>query len=187
MAEYDIMPYLASGGGHCQMGSGSIQASASFLKGEPVELDADGDLIEATDEPDVSGAATIGSAGLGIAMSGAAATAVNGLRDVTSTSRADAESENVPLAFTQFQRGDEYIVPAARFTEADDTTFDGTVAAANRGDLCSLRTDGTDWGVCIHTDSSNRQFRIVQLLDVNGLNADDSGGTITQIIIRCEV
>ncbi len=187
MAEFDIMPYLASGGGHCQVGSGSIASAESFLKGEPVELDSAGDLVEASDEPDVSGAAAIGMAAIGIAMSGADATALAGLRDVTSSSRADAQSENVQLAFTQFIRGDEYVVQAANFGSDNDTSLNDTVAAANKGDLCALRTDGTDWGVNVNTNSSNRQFRIVNLLDVNGLNADDSGGAITSIIIRCEV
>ena len=187
MAEFDIMPYLAAGGGHCQVGSGSIQSAASFLKGEPVELDADGDLIEASDEPDVSGSATIGSAALGIAMSGADVTALAGVYDIATPTRANAESENVQLAYVRFMRGDQYIVPAANFASDDDTSLNDTVAAANKGDLCSLRTDGTDWGICVHTDSSNRQFRIVGLGDANGLIADRSGGTITNIIIECEV
>ncbi len=187
MAENDILPYKAAGGGHCRVGSGSIDTSASFLKGEPVELDANGDLIEATDEPDVSGSAAIGSSGLGIAMSGAAATAIAGLRDVTSTSRSDAQDENVQLAYTEFLKGDEYVIPAANFASDDNTSLNDTVAETNKGDLCSLRTDGTDWGVCVHTDSSNRQFRITQLLDADGLIAGQSGKAIANIIIRCEV
>ena len=187
MAEFDIMPYSGQGGQHCEVGSGSIDSAASFLKGEPVELDANGDLIEASDEPDVSGAAAIGSAGLGIAMSGASATAVAGLRDVTSTSRSDAETENVQLSFVEFKRGDRYIVPAANFASDNDTSLNDTVAAGNKGDLCSLRTDGTDWGVCVHVDSSNRQFRITQLIDANGGIAQRTGLAINSIIIRCEV
>lgn len=184
MAEFDIMPYLAAGGQYCQAGSGSIEATASFLRGELVELNAAGDLIEATDEPDVSGAAAIGSAGLGIAMSGAAATSIDGASDGT---QATGETENVQLAYTEFQRGDQYVTIAARFTSADNTTFDDTVAAANKGDLCSIRTDGTDWGICVHTDSSNRQFRITQLIDANGGIAERTGLAIDRIVFRCEV
>ena len=184
MAEFDIMPYLAAGGQHCQVGSGSIEAVATFLKGEPVELDGDGDLIEASDEPDVSGAATIGSAGLGIAMSGAAATSIAGASDST---QATGETESVQLSYAEFQRGDQYVVPAANFGSDDDTSLNDTIAIGNKGDLCSLRTDGTDWGVNVHTDSSNRQFRIIQLTDANGLDTENSGGTIANIIIRCEV
>ncbi len=187
MAEFDIMPYLGQGGQYCQVGSGSIDTSASFLKGEPVELDANGDLIEASDEPDVSGGGAIGNSAMGIAMSGANATALAGLRDVTSSSRANAQDENVQLSYSKFKRGDQFVVQAANFASDDDTSLNDTVAAGNKGDLCSLRTDGTDWGICVHTDSSNRQFRIVQLKDANGGIAERTGLAINTIIIECEV
>lgn len=187
MAEFDIMPYLGQGGQHCQASSGSIDTSASFLKGEPVELDANGDLVEASDEPDVSGGGAIGSSAMGIAMSGADATALFGVRAGGAGTRAAAQDENVQLSFVEFKRGDRYVVQAANFASDDDTSLNDTVAAGNKGDLCSLRTDGTDWGVCVHTDSSNRQFRIVQLNDANGGIAERTGLAINTIIIRCEV
>ncbi len=187
MSEFDIMPYLGQGGQYCQVGSGSIDTSASFLKGEPVELDANGDLIEASDEPDVSGGGAIGSSAMGIAMSGANATALAGLRDVTSSSRANAQDENVQLSFSKFHRGDQYVLPAARFSLNDNASMDDTVLASHKGDLCSLRTTGGVWGICVHTDSSNRQFRIVQLMDANGGIAERTGLSINTIIIQCEV
>ncbi len=190
MSEFDILPYRASGGGHCQINTSSVEGTATFLKGEPVEVDADGDLIECTTEPSVNGLNSadgtpleIGDRIIGFALAGAASTAEFASDGLQTT----AETENVQLPYAEIHRGDQFIVPAARFTAADSDTMDGTVAAANVGDMCSLRVTGGVWGVCVHTTSLNRDFRIIELLDANGEIAARSGGAITQIIIRCEV
>ena len=190
MSEFDIMPYSAAGGQFSQIGSGRVDATATFLRGEPVEIDVDGSVIEASDEPSVTnylgstGApAAIGGKAIGIALAGAVETGTNGSSDGT---QATAQSEGVQVPYAQFHRGDLFVVPAERFTEADDTTFDGTVAAANVGDLCSLRTAGGIWGICVHTSSENRNFSVYKLLDANGEDAVAKSTTITQIVIRVE-
>ena len=190
MSEFDIMPYSSSGGQFSQIGSGRVDATATYLRGEPVEIDADGSVIEATDEPSVTnylgstGApAAIGGKAIGIALAGAVATGVNGASDGL---QATAETEGVQMPYAQFHRGDLFVLPAARFTEADDTTFNGTIASTEVGDLCSLRTAGGIWGICTNTASENRNFSVYKLLDADGKDAVAASSTIAHIVIRVE-
>ena len=184
MAEFDIMPYKAAGGQHCRVASASIATAATFLKGEPVELDTAGDLIESTTEPSAAGGASINSAVIGIAMSGAALTSTEGSSDGT---RASATSENVQLSYAIIQRGDEYILPSANFTKDNDATMDETPVVGDVGSLCNLRTDSGNWGISVNASGTALDFRLIGLLDINGLNIDTSGGTVTNMVIRCEV
>jgi len=185
MSEFDVMPYVAAGGQHCQIGSGRIDATDVYEKGDVVAIDVDGSIIEAGDEAAVDGSGAPGTTGtVGVALAGTADLVSAFSSDAT---QATAESEGVQVPYASFQRGDQFVLPAARFTEADDTTFDGTVAASNVGDLASLRTAGTTWGVCIHASSSNRHFRIVKLIDADGKDAVAAGTTIAHIVIRVEV
>jgi len=182
MSLNDVLPYRSANGGYSRASSASIDATDVYEKGDVVAMDTDGYVIEAGDEAAVAGGAPGTTGTLGVAMAGTAQ-----LLDFASDgTQATAATEGVQMPYVEFHRGDEFVLPAARFTEADDTTFDGTVAAANVGDLCSLRTDATDWGVCIHASSSNRDFRIVKLLDADGKDAVANGTTITQIVIRVE-
>lgn len=188
MSEFDIMPYRAAGGQHCQVGSGSIASAASFLKGEPVELDTSGDLIESTDTPSAAGGVAINSAVIGIALSGAEATAVTFASDAT---RATAQSENVQLQYAIINRGDEFIIGTdstnRRFTKDNDTTMDEIPVVGDLGSPCALRTSGGVWGISVNASATALDFRLIGLLDINGQNIDVSGGTVVNMIIRCEV
>lgn len=188
MSEFDVMPYKSASGGHSQMGSNTIHASEVFHRGDPVAIDADGFIEEALDEPIAGGTGEPNStAATGNIVGICAANTASLIAFSSDGTQATANSEGIQVPYYELHRGDQFVLPAARFTEADDTTFDGTVASTNVGDLCSLRTGTTDWGVCIHTSSSNRDFRIVKVLDADGKDAVASGATITDIVIRVEV
>lgn len=187
MSLNDVLPYLASTGQHSQIGSGTIHATEVFEKGDLVAVDADGFIEEALDEPNIDGTGEPNSTAItgnavGVAMAGSAQL----LAFASDETQATANSEGVQVPYAMFTRGSQWVLPAANFTEADDTTFDGTVAATDVGDLCSLRTDATDWGVCTNASSDNRSCRIVKLLDADGKDAVANGTTITQIVIRVE-
>ncbi len=184
MAEFDIMPYKSANGGHFVIQVGRVDATASYLQGEIVAFDTDGSVIESGDEPDTTNAAPGTAGAMGIAMAGAASLGTSMSSDGT---QATAETEGVQMPFVRFNRSDEYAVQAARFTEANDTTFDGAVAGSDIGDICSLRTDGTDWGICTNASSASRFFRIIKLIDANGEDAVAKSTTVEKIIIRMDV
>lgn len=188
MSEFDVMPYLSANGSHSQIGTGTIHATEVFHTGDPVAVDADGFIEEALDEPIADGTGEPNSTAATGNVVGICATNTASIIAMSSNgTQAAANTEGLQVPYYLMKRGDQFVLPAARFTEANDTTFDGTVASTNIGDLCSLRTATTDWGVCIHASSANRDFRIVALKDADGKDAVASGGTITQIVIRVEV
>ncbi len=162
MADLDIMPYKASGGQACRVVDAPLDGSASFLRGEPVIIDAGGAVNESGNDPDFG---TEGSALFGIA-----AVSAQGIAD----SRGDGTIANSALEPVQVYMIDLDVEFITR--NLFDSGATATYTAANIGDECNLELVSGSWG--IDTTPTHANFIITGLLDADGKDAVLNSSTI---------
>ncbi len=166
MAEQDIMPYTSSHGGHATVRVGYAEDAAVFLKGEAVDINANGVMNETTTDPDIR--ATPPGA-VGIAAIGAQAIA-----DSFTNTGSTSDIDNLDVQYYPFTENNMF------FTRNMFNNSDTTIAFSitNVADGVNLyRTSGGVWGVDI--GGSNKDFNVLRLLDDDGQNAVVAGTTVT--------
>ncbi len=170
MSRHDIMPFRSALGGHTQLATGVIDATEDYEEGDVVVLNGT-DIEEAADEPAVETVWIATQPSQGVANYTTAAGTI-----------AAANTAGITVGMYPFVQHDEYITE--NFASDDDTSFTDTPDEDDVGTVASLRTDGTLWGVCNHASSSNLDFVITRVLDVEGRDVSRSGETGTQVVFR---
>ncbi len=161
MALNDILPYTSPDGNHGRIMTFGLDTSASFLRGEPVILDAGGNVIISGADPDFT---TEGSALLGIAMVGA-----QQYSDALGTGTI-SDSVNEPIPVCMYDHQTEFFT-RNMFTGSAVTTF----AVTNIGDEGNVELVGSAWGF---GDDQAANFIVTGLLDANGQDAIRNGTTV---------
>lgn len=182
MAKGDIMPYRGGSQGTVipPVEHYRLNASETFVQGEPVSVNADGELTESADDP-------VAVDFIGIAAeSGDTA----GVTDTIGIFRkevglfAPGASPNLPTTGDMIKvweafQGHTFI--AQRFA-TDGSGTAATPALANIGDRAGLTLASGNWSV--DTGQSNFICRIVDVLDANGRSVQESGLTGSRVLIK---
>lgn len=147
MAAYDIMPFRSPmGGGADTKNAAILGTTAAFLVGEPVRLDANGNLVESTDQASglelgIGPGDTSGVDGVAAAGAVAAATAFGSDGTV-----ATAQNEGVKVGYYPFDSGAEFVT--RNFATTTDGVTTGVADDTSVGDLCGIVQDGSgNWGI----------------------------------------
>lgn len=168
MALQDIMPYDNPHGGHCRIMEFRLNASETFLQGEPVAVNADGELTESADDP-------VDADLLGIAATGGDTTA--------STGSIDPNTGNVittgGMVKVYMPDANQTFI-TSNFSSAGSAFGDAAPAVANLGDEAGLSLISGSWGIDI--SATNNLCRIVDILDADGASIQRSGGTGTKVV-----
>lgn len=162
MAADDIRPYASSNGGHSRVIAFPLDGSGAFLRGEPVIIDAGGQVNEAANDPVLTAE---GAGSIGIAAVGAQEVA-----DLNGTNIAGAANE--PVGVYVFDTDTEYYTRNLYNSGAG-----ATYTVANIGDECNLEVVGGVWGV--DTTPANFNFVITGLLDDDGKDAIRNSTTVS--------
>lgn len=164
MARFDIRIANVVGNGIPHVVHYRLNAAETFLCGEPVSVNADGELTEAADDP-------VDADLLGIAGSDGDTTNAGGLSflsnrfgqftDASAIATGDLIPVIVPNELIFWQ--------TSNFSSAGSAFGDVSPAAANVGDEAGLSLISGDWGVDI--SASNNTVRIVDVLEpLSGLS-----------------
>lgn len=183
MAARDIMPFTSAVGSHVRVHYAHIDATADYDEGDVVLINS-GDLEEAGDEANVTIPGTTGGGGAGDtgAVGVAAQASLDAAAAFSTGTLAAANAANVLVGYYRFDVDTEFITD--NFEADDATAFGDTPDEDDVGTLCSLRTDGTIWGVCNNASSSNRQFIITRVLDAERKDVQQSGATGVWVVFR---
>ena len=164
MALDDIRVYQAPLGGHTRVQHWRVNAAEGFFRGEPVSVNADGELTESADDPqdeDIMGIA--------------ASDGVVGTTYDFKTGTAMVTGALIPVIIPD---SNTYFVCNNFGTTSEQ--FDQDLVVANLGDEAGLELVSGTWG--INTGAANNTCRIIDLLDADGNSIQDSGGTVVQCV-----
>lgn len=164
MAFNDIMPWQGPHGGDVRRQHFRLNAAETFLRGEPVAINADGELTESNDDP-------VEADLLGIA----AAPGDNTTNDDTPSATVVQTSMTYPTTANDGFPDTGDLIPVYMpdhtnyfITSNFGSTSEGfaeTPALADIGDEAGLELVAGVWG--INTGASNNTCRIIDVLDVN--------------------
>lgn len=167
MARFDIVPFDSPHGGQSRILELPLNAAETFLQGEVVRLDADGNVTESGDDPTPANV-------LGIAATGG---------DTTSgTGTLDPDTGLIIVAGGQVL----ITIPGSSdtfLTSNFATDGAGTLTApliTNIGDEAGFTLAAGVWSLDVGT--TNNVARIVDVLDADGNSIMRSGGTGTQVV-----
>jgi hypothetical protein len=182
MARFDIMPYRGGSQGTVipPVEHYRLNASETFVEGEPVSVNADGELTESADDPAAED--FIGIA----AMSGDTVGATNaiGIYRKRRGMFSPGISPNLPQTGDQIQVWEAYQGHTFR-TNNFATDGSGTLtapAAANIGDRAGLSLTAGQWS--LDTGTTNFIARVVDVLDANGISLQEQGGTGVTVLFK---
>jgi len=165
MAARDIMPFISNQNSHRQ--DGLADAAATFLVGEPVQIEADGQIIEAATQPIIDGDPP-GAVGIA-AVSAASITVVQGTLTNQHVPYYPFDYETEWVSRNLFSGSDTLVVPLATHV----------------GDAVSLRrTAGDVWGFDIAGAATTESFVILRVLNTDGRDLGRSGGTGVTVIAK---
>lgn len=182
MARFDIMPFRGGSQGTVipPVEHYRLNASETFVEGEPVSVNADGELTESADDPaaeDVIGIA---------AMSGDTVGSTNaiGIYRKRRGMFSPGASPNLPQTGDQIQVWEVYqghtFVTKNFATDGSGTA--AVPAAANIGDRAGLTLINGNW--FLDTGTTNFIARIVDVLDANGISVQEQGGTGVSVLFK---
>ena len=161
MAANDIRVYSGPGGPHARIQHVRRNASETFLRGEPVAINADGELTESADDP-------LAPDLFGIAQEPKSASTLNWRTNAAYTT-GDMTPVVVPDLTTYFVT-DNY--------SSGGSAFDDVVpSAANVGDEAGLTVLSGVWGIDI--SATNNTCRIIDVLNGQGRSVQETGETLT--------
>lgn len=160
MAARDIMPFNGPFGGHSRVIHFRLNASETFDVGEPVSVNADGELTESDDDP-------LDADIMGIAMGGPGAGQTN-----PATGANWATGDLVPVVIPDSNS----LFITRNYSEAGSAFNDTAPVVARIGDECGLSLISGSWGVDIST--TNNTCRIIDLLNENKESIQQSGETL---------
>lgn len=168
MAAYDIMPFRSSHGGHIGVETYQLAPSQTFNQGEPVLVDANGQLAIAADMPDPDLPTSV----VGIAAEPAQgmATSATGVTNATDS----------PRSVFQLHRDNEFITKNFGTTA---NSFTGTMDQTNIGDIVNIEVNASVWGINSAGGGTNRDFVVTQVLDANK-NPVTGSATGTYVVFR---
>lgn len=183
MARFDIMPYRGGSQGTIipPVEHYRLNASETFVEGEPVAVNADGELTESADDPaaeDVIGIA---------AMSGDTAGVTNtiGIYRKRVGMFSPGASPNLPQTGDMIQVWEAYqghtFVSSNFATDGAGTLVTPTLANA-LGERAGLTLASGQWSV--DTGTTNFLVRIVDVLDANGRSLQNGGGTGARVLFK---
>lgn len=171
MAQNDIQPWTSPLGGSAETRKYRLNASETFVKGEPVGVNADGELTESADDAAAEDIIGVAAGPVSYTRNGTTVT-TNPETGVDFTT-----GDMVPVYLNR--PGQTWIT-----SNFDDTTggFGDTPTAAHIGDECGLQLQGGDWG--IHLGGSEQTCRIVDVLDDNFESIQRSGNTGVYVVFE---
>lgn len=183
MARFDIMPYRGGSQGTVlpPVEHYRLNASETFVEGEPVSVNADGELTESADDPaaeDVIGIA---------AMSGDTVGSTNsiGIYRKRRGMFSPGASPNLPQTGDQIQVWEVYqghtFITKNFATDGAGTAATPTLANA-LGERAGLTLASGTWS--LDTGTSNFLCRIVDVLDANGISLQEQGGTGVAVLFK---
>lgn len=161
MAARDIMPYAGPHPSYARVAHYRMNAAETFLQGEPVSVNADGELTESADDPQDADIMGIAVAGPG---DGTPINPDTGVAYATG----DIIGVYLPDPTTYF------VTP--NYSEAGAAFNDTAPVVARIGDECGLSLIGGSWGVDI--SAANNTCRIVDILDDLGRSIQRTGATL---------
>lgn len=168
MAAFDIMPFRSP---HGQMGKIEhfrLNAAESFVVGEPVSVNADGELTESADDP-----VDADLMGIALAPGGASGAASLNWR----TNAAYTTGDRIPVAIPE--SSSLYIT---RNFSAAGTAFNDTAPAlADIGDEVGLSLISGVWGV--DQSATNNTCRIVDILNARKTSIQETGETLNTTLV----
>jgi hypothetical protein len=167
MARQDIMPADSPIGGHCRVLEFPLNASETFVEGEPVSVNADGEVTESADNP---AAADI----MGIAATGGDTTAGTGTIDF-----ATGNIITTGAMVKVFIPDQNTIFRTRNFTVAGVAFGDTAPAASNIGDEVGLTVIGGSWGLDVAGGTNT--CRVIDVLDADGNSVMRSGATGVEV------
>jgi hypothetical protein len=148
-------------GGHVRVQHYRLNASETFFEGEPVAVNADGELTESADDP-------VDADLMGIAQGGPGAGRTNPKTGVNW-----ATGDMVPVVIP-----DQNTYFITQNYSAAGSAFDDTAPAlANIGDEAGLSLISNSWGVDI--SATNNLVRIVDVLDDQKNSVQEAGTTVS--------
>lgn len=179
MAKNDIRPFSHPMGGHGRVHWVRLNASETFVAGEPVSINADGELTESADDP-------VDADLFGIALaSGDTVGATDGNGTFKFKIGAFAPGTGYPttgdLVPVQVPDSNTYFI-TKNFSAAGSAFADASPALADIGDEVGLSLISGSWGV--DQSATNNTCRIVDVLDANLNSIQLSGGTGTQVVFQ---
>jgi hypothetical protein len=157
----DIKPWSSPLGGHIEIQHYRMNASETFVAGEPVAVNADGELTESADD-----AAAVDVIGIALAPAsykiGGSAVTKN-----PRTGAAYTTGDMVPVVIAR--DGQQFIT--SNFSAAGSAFGDASPALADLHDEVGLSLISGVWGV--DQSASNNTCRIVDILDTNKNSIQD--------------
>lgn len=163
MAARDIMPLLGPHGPYSQIQYFPLNASETFLIGEPVSVNADGELTESADDP-----VDADIMGIALAPVGTGAGFEN-----WRTRAAYTTSDLIPVVIP-----DPTTLFITRNWSVAGSAFNDTApAASNIGDEAGLSLISGVWGVDI--SATNNTVRIVDILNARKISILETRETLT--------
>lgn len=182
MSKFNIMPFRGADQGSILPPTERyrLNASETFTIGEPVSVNADGELTEAADDPaaeDVIGIAASSGDTVGT-------TDTIGIYRKRRGMFAPGVSPNLPVTGDQIpvwevSKGHTFI---ANVFATDGAGTAATPAAANIGDRAGLTLTAGVWS--LDTGCTNITARIVDVLDANGVSLQEQGGTGVYVLFK---
>ena len=165
MAENDIRVWNSPRGGHAKVGHFRVNASETFWRGEPVALNADGELTESADD-------CVNDDLLGIALENGNLT--SGRDWKTDTTKVTGATIPVALA-------DHLTLFITSNFGASSESFGSTPALADIGDEVGLELCTNVWGV--NQGATYNSCRIMDVLDANFESLQiNTGGTGVYVV-----
>lgn len=161
MAARDIMPWTSPTGGHPEIRHFRMNASETFLVGEPVSMNADGELTESADDP-------VDDDLMGIALAPAYSGALS-----PRTGAAYTTGDLIPVVIPN----DNTLFITRNFSAAGSAFNDTAPALADLGDEVGLTLLSGSWGV--DQGTTNNPCRIVDILNANKVSIQQTRETLT--------
>ena len=156
MAHRDIMPFISPSGQTIDIQHYPMNAAETFVAGEPVRVDADGNVATCVDDATIAGFMGIALAPSPFSIQG---TLTN--RD-PQTGAAYATGASIPIAIAR---------QGCRFISDNFSTGGGGVAVvptlAVIGDTVGVIVTGGVWFFDVGLTAANMMFRITDVLDAN--------------------
>jgi hypothetical protein len=162
MAARDIMPWNGPNGQYPRIQHFRINASEGFFDGEPVAVNADGELTESATEP-------VPADLLGIALGGP------GAARNPATGNAWATGDLAPVCV--FDSNHYFIT--SNFTAAGSAFDDTAPAVANLGDQASLALISGSWGIDAGPSTNDATCRIIDILNARKESIQVTGETLS--------
>jgi hypothetical protein len=162
MAARDIMPWNSPLGGHVRVFHFPMNASETFFEGEPVAVNADGEVTESATAP-------VPGDFFGIALGGPGASNTN-----PKTGVAWATGDLVPVCLPD--ANSTYI--SDRFAKASAAFDDTAPVASDIGDAVGLVLIGGRWGFDGAPDADDGLGRIVDILNSRKESILETGETL---------